>query len=60
MSLSKELRLQCPDAVHSVLVAYAKATGKDVGELVREILRAWTEERLREYEIIHRMLGKQS
>jgi plasmid stability protein len=57
MSLFKDVRFACPEEIHSALQIYAQATGKELGEVLRDILRAWFTARQHEYDTLRKMLG---
>lgn len=52
----KDLRTAVPEEVDAVLEAYARASERDKSALVREILQSWANERLREHELVTRLL----
>ena len=50
-----DFRTKVTSRAHSVLTAVARATGRDMAELAREILDKWADERIHESTLILRL-----
>lgn len=58
MAQTTELRMELPAEEVSVLDGYCQATGKSRTAVMRNLLRAWSEEKLHEATLILRVAGR--
>lgn len=47
-----DIRAKVPQQTHLALLAHSQATGKEVGEILREITVAWGEQRIHEAKLL--------
>lgn len=52
----KDLRLGISESTHAVLDAVARASGRDMAAVAREILQEWTNRKLEEHELIVQLM----
>ncbi len=52
----QDLRAKITRRTHSVLFAKATATGKDISEIVRDVLSAWADEEVHAASVMARLL----
>lgn len=54
-----DFRLKLPPRTHAVLTAVARASGRDMAEVAREVLDCWAEDRVAESTLVLRLTASE-